>query len=40
MADEGVVVQPALWVLGDDQVRAEAADLARDVAAQLQGGLE
>ena len=36
MADERVVVEPALRVLGDDEVGAEAADLARDVAPQVE----
>ena len=33
MPDERVVVEPALRVLGDDEVRPEAPDLSGDVAA-------
>ena len=36
MADERVVVEPSLRVLGDDEVRPEAADLAGDVAPQVE----
>ena len=36
MADERVVVEAPLRVLGDDEVRAEAADLAHDVAPQVE----
>ena len=40
MADERVVVEPALRVLGDHEVGPEAADLARDVAPQLERRLQ
>ena len=36
MADERVVIEPALRVLGDHEIGAEAADLAGDVAPQVE----
>ncbi len=40
MGDERVAVRAALRVLGDHQVRPEAADLAHDVAPQVEAGLQ